>query len=239
MAVNPSLTTIIAAGTQYYRFTSQSFLTTNLADHVNVVDGQGAKQNPDGSRYSPPIVETVYLTEDTQTCVAEKMFYFHKEIVEAIDELHLPKGFLPPFNKTFVMWEVEFQNAISDVADIDLSYSYFGVFPFLVHNPSQDYHHLKDRRVKIQADGYKGLRAPSARSKKGGSMIVLFNGQSKNVNTITPYEMEFRLICAGGSPFIDHTKDMLDFSAAGEVRATGPNIPTGFSSSWQRVDFNR
>ena len=239
MPVHSSLTTIVAAATSYYRFTSQSFLTTNLANHVNVVDGQGAKLNPDGGRYSPPIVETVYLTEDTEACVAEKMFYFHREIVQAIDELHLPKGLLPPFQKKFVMWEVEFQNAITDVADINLSYSFFGVFPFLVHNPSQDYHHLKDRRVNIQANGYKGLRAPSARSKRNGSMIVLFNDQSKNVKTITPYEMEFRLICTNGSPFINHTTDMLDFSAAGEVRATGPNIPTGFSSSWKTIYFNR
>jgi len=239
MPVNSSLTTIIAAGTPYYRFTSKSFLTTTPSNHVNVVDGQGAKQNRYGGRYSPRIVETVYLTEDIEPCVAEKMFYFHREIVTAIDELHLPKGFLPPFNKTFVLWEVEFQNAISDVADIVLSYSYFGVFPFLAHNPSQDYYHLKDRRVDIQASGYKGLRAPSARSKTGGSMIVLFDDQSKNVKTIKPYEMEFRLICDSGSPFCDHTKDMLDFSAAGEVRATGPNIPTGFSSAWKKVNFNR
>ena len=97
MPVNSSLTTIVAAGTPYYRFTSQSFLTTNPANHVNVVDGQGAKLNPKGGRYSPPIVETVYLTEAIGPCVAEKMFYFHREIVQAIDELHLPKGLLPPF----------------------------------------------------------------------------------------------------------------------------------------------
>jgi hypothetical protein len=69
-------------------------------------------------------------------------------------------------------------------------------------------------------------------------MIVLFNDQSKNVKTIKPYQMEFRLLCVGGTPFFDHTKDMLDF-AAGEVRVTGPSSPPGFSTSWKTVNFNR
>jgi hypothetical protein len=138
MAVNPSLTTALQAGIPYFRFTSSSFLTPNPATHVNVVDGQGAKKNPLGGRYSPPIVETVYLTEDIETCIAEKMFYFHREIVQSIDELHLPKSLLPQFNKTCVLWEVEFQTSVYNLADISKSYSYFGVFPFLTLNPSQD-----------------------------------------------------------------------------------------------------
>jgi hypothetical protein len=239
MPVNSSLTTKLFAGQRYFRFTSPSFLTANPALHVKVVDGQGAKRNPYGSRYSPKIAETVYLTEDVETCIAEKMFYFHKETVEAIDGMHPLKGLLlPPFNKTFVMWEVEFKNDVDDVADITKSYSSFSVFPFLTLSPSQDYEHLKDRRAHIQAAGYNGLRAPSARSTMGGHMVVMFDDQSGNVQTIKPYEIEFRLLCVGGGPFTDHTKDMLDFTA-GEIRVVGSGPLPGYSPSWQKFNFNR
>jgi len=95
--------------------------------------------------------------------------------------------------------------------------SYFNIFPSLIVHPSQDYKHLKQRRADIQRNGYKGLRAPSSRARRGGNLIILFDDQSSHVQGIIPYEVEFRLITVQGAPFINHTQDLLDFTA-GEVR---------------------
>jgi hypothetical protein len=94
-------------------------------------------------------------------------------------------------------------------------------------NPSQDYHHLKDRRADIQAAGYRGLRAPATRVVGGGNMVVLFDDQSKNVQAITPYEVEFRLLVPGPpprTPLTSHVTDQLDY-LAGEIRVTAPPAP--------------
>jgi hypothetical protein len=51
-------------------------------------------------------------------------------------------------------------------------------------------------------------------------MVVLFEDQSKNVQTITPHEVEFRLIAPAHPPtvpFASHATDLLDY-LAGEVR---------------------
>jgi hypothetical protein len=55
-----------------------------------------------------------------------------------------------------------------------------------MHNPSQDYKHLSDRRAQILAQGYNGLIAPWARSTRGGKILVLFQDQSTNIQ-ITPH----------------------------------------------------
>ena len=110
-------------------------------------------------------------------------------------------------------------------------------------NPSQDYRHLKDRRAAIQAASYRGLQAPSTRSSTPGNMVVLFDDQSKNVASITPYGVEFRLITPAGVPFASHATDQLDY-LAGEVRVvTSPGaapLPATIAglSTWQRVDFD-
>ncbi len=45
----------------------------------------------------------MYLTEDPITCFAEKMFYFQREVLTALDGLHRPHSpGIPPFSKTFV-----------------------------------------------------------------------------------------------------------------------------------------
>ncbi len=118
-----------------------------------------------------------------------------------------------------------------------------GVFACLLMNPSQDYSHLKDRRAAIQAASYRGLQAPSTQSSTPGNMVVPFDYQSKNVASITPYGVEFRLITPAGLPFASHATDQLDY-LAGEVRvvtspaaAPLPATIVGFST-WQRVDFN-
>jgi hypothetical protein len=121
-----------------------------------------------------------------------------------------------------------------------------GVFPCLLLNPSQDYLHLKDRRAAIQSAGYNGLRAPSTRVVGTGNLVVLFDDQSKNVRTIAPYEVQFRLIRPGhppAVPFASHTTDPLDHRA-GEVRVLAPpppaTLPAALSpfAAWTVVPFN-
>ena len=71
-------------------------------------------------------------------------------------------------------------------------------------------------------------------------MIVLFTDQSVNVHNIVPYHVELRLITTSGAPFIDHTKDIIDFNA-GEVRIISEDLPAGGKpyKNWRRVKFNR
>jgi hypothetical protein len=113
----------------------------------------------------------------------------------------------------------------------------------LMLNPSQDYEHLKSRRATIQSSGYRGLRAPSSRIRGTGSMIVLFDDQSHNIKSITPYDTFFRLITAikPHTPFINHATEVLDFEA-GEVRITPraglASPPISSFHTWQRVEFN-
>src|SRR5581483_9944387 len=139
-----------------------------------------------------------------------------------LDGLHLPHSpGIPPFAQRFVLWDAVLRNPVANVLDLSVANApAAGVFPSLLLNPSQDYHHLKDRRADIQASGYRGLRAPSTRVHGVGNMVVLFDDQSKNLQTITPYEIEFRLLRPGhppAVPFASHTTDSLDY-LAGEVR---------------------
>jgi hypothetical protein len=75
-------------------------------------------------------------------------------------------------------------------------------------------------------------------------MVVLFQDQSKNVQTITPFMVEFRLITSTDppAPFSNHAVDLLDFTA-GEIRvihiagACPHPVLDGFQD-WIRIDFN-
>ena len=148
----------------------------------------------------------MYLAEDLPTCLAERMFYFHREILTGIDNSHIT-GLFPPFQQRFALWKVVFQKAIPNVFDLTLTNaSALNVIPSLMLNPSQDYQHLKDRRAAIENNGYLGLRAPSSRVRGSGNMIVLFEDQSKNVQRITPFQMEFRMITSvrPPAPFTNH-----------------------------------
>jgi len=240
MPVHPAHTVTLPSGRPYFRITSPSLYTPNSADYVKVVNGQGSARNPQGARYSPPIAPTVFLAEDRETCFAEKLFYFQRDILRQIDLCHFTGLPIPPFNKDIVLWEVTFSGSIPDVVDLCKAGTpnFFGVYPSLMNNPSQDYEHLKDRRAHIQAQSYQGLIAPSARSTQGGRIVVLFQDQSGNVQTITPHSGELRLITAAGSPFTNHTTEVLDFTA-GEVRITSGWRPRGWTSyPWQRVSFH-
>ena len=75
-------------------------------------------------------------------------------------------------------------------------------------------------------------------------MVVLFDDQSQNVASITPYGVEFRLITQpAGVPFAIHATDQLDY-LAGEVRvvtppgAAPPPAAIAMFSTWQRIGFN-
>lgn len=241
MAVNPGLTTTVPAGAPYFRITSLSFRTPNPADHVKVVNGQGAVNSSLGARYNYPGAPTIYLAEDLETCLAEKMFYFHREVLRGIDLARFT-GVIPPFVQKFILWEIEFAQPTPNVFDMNIggAYSYFGIFPCLTVNPSQDYEHLKASRALVQNAGYNGLRVQSSRRVGGGNMVVLFHDQSGNVTAITPHEIEFRLITPHGPPFYNHAHDPLNF-LAGEVRVVSAAPPAGggaYHHSWQVVNYN-
>jgi RES domain-containing protein len=239
MPVTPGLAITLAAGTPFFRITDVSYRTSRTSLHKNVVNGQGARKSRHGARYNHPGVTTVYLAEDLETCFAERMFYFHREVLTAMDRFHLT-GVLPPFGQTFVLWEIVFKTAIPDVFELSPANApAMHVFPALLVNPSQDYHHLKDGRAAIEHHGYRGLRAPSSRVKGGGNMVVLFDDQSGNVQSITPSPVEFRLVTAGSPavPFTNHATEVLDFTA-GEV--TLPGTPPGMATyaNWHRIEFH-
>ncbi len=245
MAVPPGLSIAVAAGISYYRITSLGFRTASTRHHAKVVNGEGAVRSRHGARYNYPGARSVYLTEDPATCIAEKMFYFQREVLTALDALHLPLApGIPPFAQQIVLWDIELRTPIPNVFHLTVANSpAAGVFPSLLLNPSQDYHHLKDRRADIQASGYQGLRAPSTRVVGAGNIIVLFDDQSKNVQTITPYEIEFRLIKPGHPPtlpFVSHVSDQLDY-LAGDVRIVSlPPLPAALApfSAWTIIPFH-
>ena len=245
MPVVPGLTTTVPAGRPYYRITSLSFLTTQTTQHKKVVNGEGARRSRHGARYNHPGARTVYLAEDLTTCLAEKMFYFHREVFTGIDSSHI-SGVFPPFQQRFALWEVVFRNAIPNVFDLSLKHaSAVNIIPSLMLNPSQDYHHLKDRRAAIENDGYLGLRAPSSRVRGSGHMIVLFEDHSRNVRYINPFVIEFRMITSARppTPFTNHAVEIPDFTA-GEVQVISPTqagthqSTVGAYYAWMRMEFN-
>jgi hypothetical protein len=185
------------------------------------------------------------LAEEPATCLAERMFYFHREALTDLDAYHITGSF-PIFQQPFALWEIRFRKDVPDVFELSLvNASAMNVYPSLMLNPSRDYEPLKDRRAAIQSNGYQGLRAPSSRVRGSGHMIVLFQDQSKNVQSITPYEIEFRLITSADppEPFTNHAVDLLDFTA-GEVRVVltpgpqGPHSALAAYQDWTRIDFN-
>jgi hypothetical protein len=111
MAVSPGLGITVAAGVTYYRITSLGFRTASTKHHAKVVNGDGAVRSRHGARYNYPGARSVYLTEDPPTCLAEKMFYFQREVLTALDGLHLPHSpGIPPFSQKFVLWDVVLRN---------------------------------------------------------------------------------------------------------------------------------
>ncbi|MGH7169570.1 MAG: RES family NAD+ phosphorylase [Gemmataceae bacterium] len=239
MPVVPGLAITLAAGTPFFRITDVSFRTAKTSHDKKVVNGQGARKSRHGARYSHPGVTTVYLAETLEVCFAERMFYFHREALTAMDRFHLT-GVLPPFIQTFVLWEIVFTTAIPDVFELSpANAAAMQVFPSLLVNPSQDYNHLKDGRAAIEHNGYSGLRAPSSRVKGGGNIVVLFNDHSGNVQSITPYTVEFRLVTASppALPFTNHATEVLEFTA-GEVKLTGTPLGIATYANWHRIEFH-
>src|SRR5437588_4570233 len=227
MPVNPALAVTVPAGLSLYRITGVSFNTPSAVHHKKVVNGMGGRKSHAGARYNYGGVLTVYLADSVDTCFAEKMFYFQREVVRRLDALHLPfSPGVPAFSGTFTLWDIRLKKAVADVCHLtQASSSAVGVFPSLMLNPSQDYEHLKDRRAFIESHGYNGIRAPSSRSRTGGEIIVLFDDQSKNVE-LDPYTVAFRLVTrAPVVPFGNHLTELLDFTA-GEVRFVG-GMPPG------------
>jgi RES domain-containing protein len=245
MPIIPGLIATVRAGQPYYRITSTRLRTPSTREHKKVVDGGGAVLSSSGGRYHYPGARAVYLAEDPATCFAERLYYFHRDVLTGLDTYHIT-GRFPAFQETAVLWEILFRKDIPDVFELSLTNaSAMGVYPSLMLNPSQDYKHLKDRRAAIQSNGYQGLRSPSSRVRGTGHMVVLFQDQSKNVQSITPHEVEFRLVTSDTppAPFTNHATDLLDF-AAGEVRVIpSPNPHPPHPSldayrDWTTVEFN-
>ena len=236
--MNPALEVTLPAGASYYRITAVSFNTPNPANHKEVVNGMGARKSHPGARYNHGGVPSVYLADSVQTCFAEKMFYFQREVVRRLDLLHLNPA-APSFLGTFTLWNIRLKKAVPKICHLTQARaSAVGVFPSLMLNPSQDYEHLKERRAFIESNGYNGIIAPSSRSIRGGEIIVLFDDQSNNVE-LDPYTVEFRLVtCAPATPFGNHMTELLEFTA-GEVRFVGAAPPgiTGYAN-WTAVRFN-
>jgi RES domain-containing protein len=238
--VNQALAITIPASSPLYRITPISFHTPSPVHHKKVVNGMGARKSYNGARYNHGGVLSVYLADTVETCLAEKMFYFHRETIQRLDALHAPLSpGVPLFSAKFTLWEIRLKTGVSDVCHLDASNaSAVGVFPSLMLNPSQDYWHLKDRRAFIESNGYNGIQAPSSRSVKGGEIVVLFDDQSPNVN-LNPFTVEFRLVTrAPVGPFGNHLTEVLDFTA-GEVRFVGgkPGGLAGYAG-WTTVSFN-
>lgn len=167
-------------------------------------------------------------------------------MLTALDISHIVPAAVPPFSQRAVLWDIQVKVAVPNVFDLTVAIApAAGVFPALLLNPSQDYHHLKDARATIPARRVQRPACPSTRAVTPGNMVVLFDDQSKNVQTITPYEIELRLIRPGHPPavaFATHATDPLDYEAA-EVRvlppAGGP-LPAALTpfAGWSIVRFH-
>lgn len=231
-----------AAGTAFFRTTSPNQLTSAPNLHRRVVNGMGARGSRFGARYNYPGVDTVYLTETIETCLAERAFYVQREYLQKLDLLHFTYSsgastFAPGHTTDVVLWKITFGAALSGIADLSAaSAGHFGVYPALMTNPSQDYHHLKDRRAHLQTAKYEGLRAPSSRCTRGGCMVVLFSDVSRRVATIEPVLVRMSLIQGGARPFSNHATDILDFEQiAVQASPVGAVVPPWASSYSSRT----
>jgi len=224
MPITQAFTTVLRKNVPYFRSTPEHYLSLSALERPLVVNGQGAVHNRTGGRYNYPGALTVYLAETVEVCLAERMFYFQREVLQSLDTRHIPGFRVPPsFTQSFVIWEITFKSDVVDILDLTVaSASQYNIIPALIHNPSQDYWHLQDSRATIQSNGYFGLRAPSSRSIGGGHLLALFTDQSRNVRKIKPHKAEFRLVTPqpGSVPFVNHATQLLDFST-GEVQIAG------------------
>src|SRR5258708_18743138 len=113
MPVNPALAVTVPAGVPLYRITPVSFHTPNAAHHKKVVNGMGARKSHAGARYNYGGVPTVYLADSVQTCLAEKLFYFQREIVRRLDALHQSNSSRgPAFSGPFTPSDVRLEDAV-------------------------------------------------------------------------------------------------------------------------------
>jgi hypothetical protein len=168
------------------------------------------------------------------------MYYFHREYLQALDALHGAYAAVPPFRKTFAIWEIVFANPIADVAEVNVATAgYFQVYPAMLRNPSQDYEHLKRARGALQMQGYEGIRAPSSRCLNQGAVLALFNDQSRNLASLTPCRIEFSLVQPGGAAFTNHASQELDFRS-GRVQVLGNPLPPALQAyaNPQILNFN-
>jgi hypothetical protein len=170
------------------------------------------------------------------------LLYFHKDTLRLLDLHHIASWPIPPFVKSFILWEIGFQRDISAVFDMTQpgASSSRLVYRAFISSPYHDYWHLCQRRAEIEAAGYEGIRVTSARDSSGGNIIVLFNDQSGNVSTITPYELDFRLLTPLGTPFRDIINHELDFGRADvSMLSSSAALPTWAKSlSGKTLTFN-
>src|SRR4051794_3284240 len=114
MPVTPGLGVTVPSGASYYRVTSLAFRTAGTRHHPKVVNGEGAVRSRHGARYNYPGARTVYLADTPGACFAEKMFYFHREVLTGLDSLHLAAvPVVPPFLQRFVLWDVKLRSPVA------------------------------------------------------------------------------------------------------------------------------
>jgi len=233
--------TSVDPGVAYYRFSS-SLSYLGSPPHHDIVNGEGGVQNSDGSRYAYPNVKTVYLADSVDTCLAERLFYFQRQVAAEMDVASMLGKVRAKTEISIYLWRIEFKNKIPNLADFTgTNASSYGVVPALMHNPSQDYKHLQHCRAEVQRNKHDGLRAPSSRSRRGGEMYVLFSDQSSNVAKASYYEFRLRLIDGSGAPYQQFGNQVLDFNRAESKCTTRGKLPRELSSykSWSIVEFNR
>lgn len=226
MTAPPQFGFTVRAHTPLYRITSRSHYSANPAHHPSVVDGRNSRRTARGGRYNFPGVTTVYLAEKPETAVAEMLLYFHKDTLRLLDLHQISSLPVPPFAKKVILWEIELQRDIQGLFDMNqpgASSSRF-VYRAFISSPYHDYWHLCQRRAEIEAAGYEGIYVTSARDPTGGNIIVLFNDQSGNVSSITPYELELQLLTSVGTLFNDAINHDLDFGRA-HVSITSSTAP--------------
>jgi len=162
MPVNPALAVSIPADLPFYRITAVSFHTANVAHHRKVVNGMGARKSHAGARYNYGGVLTVYLADSIPTCLAEKMFYFQREVIRRLDVLHLPfSPGVPAFSGIFTLWEIRLKKAIPNVCRLtQTSASAVGVFPSLLVNPSRTMSTSRSEGRFLRAAAIRGSGRP-------------------------------------------------------------------------------
>jgi len=234
--MNDSITTELKTNQYFYRITSEKQKNNYDPDYNKIFNGLGALRNPLPSRYSLGNRLTVYLSDNIDSCIAEYAYYFLKQYLTKTDEFIYTNNLFNYSNTSkhfaffphhesdeFILWCMKLKYPIGNIAVINNSTATsFGIYPTFTISPSHDYLHSGAVRDVIQNKGYKGLIAPSSRDVNNnsisinntnmGNIVVLFEDQSKNISSIEPYRIAFKLSQDNNKSFSDISRQSLNFN---------------------------